>query len=231
MPTCPTCHAVFEPKGGRGHPRSFCSCACRNKANIDGKKRRAFTCEGCGQVFSTWTYRRPRFCSRLCSNRWAAKQPKPAARVPPVRLHCARCGKPYSVKRGYFALRGSRFCSLKCRYDGASVERRGAGNPHWKGGLSKDDYGPNWSRQSRRVKRRDGGCRACGYKAGGSRFLDVHHIIPFRSFGDDYERANQLSNLIELCRPCHALVESGRLPCPIVPRRGTADVPELPERV
>jgi len=31
---------------------------------------------------------------------------------------------------------------------------------------------------------------------------DVHHVRPYRLF-DDYREANDLTNLLLLCRPCH----------------------------
>ena len=40
-----------------------------------------------------------------------------------------------------------------------------------------------------------------------TRAHDVHHKIPFRSF-DTYISANQLSNLVTLCNPCHRKVEA-----------------------
>jgi predicted HNH restriction endonuclease len=37
--------------------------------------------------------------------------------------------------------------------------------------------------------------------------LDVHHIVPFRTFKGDWRKANELSNLITLCRNCHRKAE------------------------
>lgn len=41
--------------------------------------------------------------------------------------------------------------------------------------------------------------------------LSVHHIIPFRKFGKDIDKANEFSNLISLCYSCHSKVEHGTL--------------------
>ena len=38
---------------------------------------------------------------------------------------------------------------------------------------------------------------------------DVHHIEPIESF-DTFEQANDESNLVMLCRDCHAKVECGK---------------------
>jgi DEAD/DEAH box helicase domain-containing protein len=45
---------------------------------------------------------------------------------------------------------------------------------------------------------------------------DVHHLIPFRAFSyvpglnENYKQANDLDNLIKLCRACHLRTEAGR---------------------
>lgn len=81
----------------------------------------------------------------------------------------------------------------------------------WKGGFDPY-YGRNWHGQRRNALRRDNyKCKHCGitenahreqYKAG----LDVHHITPFRRF-DKPVNANQLDNLVTLCRRCHNRLE------------------------
>ncbi|MBE7469397.1 MAG: ATP-dependent helicase [Anaerolineae bacterium] len=70
-----------------------------------------------------------------------------------------------------------------------------------------NDYGPNWAAQRRAARARDGyRCQMCGLPERG-REHDVHHKIPFRTFAS-YEPANQLSNLITLCRSCHRRAET-----------------------
>ena len=70
-----------------------------------------------------------------------------------------------------------------------------------------NDYGPNWSRQRKLARARDQyRCQICGAPERG-REHDVHHKIPFRTFAS-YEQANQLSNLVTLCRPCHRRAET-----------------------
>lgn len=85
------------------------------------------------------------------------------------------------------------------------------------------DYGPNWPAQRRRARERDRyTCRHCGAReAQTGREHDVHHLTPFRRFGyvpgenEAYLQANDLANLITLCRVCHARVNHG-------PREGPA---------
>ncbi|MEZ4861546.1 MAG: DEAD/DEAH box helicase [Caldilineaceae bacterium] len=81
---------------------------------------------------------------------------------------------------------------------------------------SLNDYGPNWQAQRQRVRARDGyRCTQCGAPETPDRQHDVHHLRPFRTFGyapglnEHYRAANQLSNLILVCRTCHQRLESG----------------------
>ncbi len=68
-------------------------------------------------------------------------------------------------------------------------------------------YGPNWDNQKQRTRERDEHtCQICGASEEG-RAHDVHHKMPFRSF-PSYQQANQLENLITLCRSCHRRAES-----------------------
>jgi DEAD/DEAH box helicase domain-containing protein len=79
------------------------------------------------------------------------------------------------------------------------------------------DYGPNWSTQRDAARARDGyRCRHCGAPERDGRQHDVHHSMPFRTFGyvpgfnDLYKLANQLENLVTLCPACHRRVERAR---------------------
>jgi len=100
--------------------------------------------------------------------------------------------------------------------------------------LAPNDYGQNWEEQRDTARARDDyRCRQCGKpetaehpersreaaqsKGGaGGRQHDVHHLIPFRSFGyipgvnENYRLANELDNLITLCRACHRRAEAVR---------------------
>lgn len=81
----------------------------------------------------------------------------------------------------------------------------------WKGG-GEPYYGEHWHEQRRKTLRRDGfKCRKCGInnEEHGEKYeigLDVHHIVPLREF-DTRENANQLDNLVTLCRRCHNQLE------------------------
>ncbi|MFO7632767.1 MAG: DEAD/DEAH box helicase [Caldilinea sp.] len=84
---------------------------------------------------------------------------------------------------------------------------------------SINDYGPNWQAQRAAVRTRDQyRCSVCGAAEPPGREHDVHHRIPFRTFGyvpgmnDFFLLANRLENLMLLCRACHRRLETaGRL--------------------
>jgi DEAD/DEAH box helicase domain-containing protein len=75
--------------------------------------------------------------------------------------------------------------------------------------------GPNWQQQRDAARQRDGyRCRHCGAPERPDRQHDIHHLQPFRDFGyvpgvnEHYRAANQLDNLITLCRACHRQAEN-----------------------
>lgn len=97
------------------------------------------------------------------------------------------------------------YCSVECRQAVVArfaSERCGSKHPRWNGG--RLTYrGPNWNTQKTATLERDSRqCQHC--PAIGT---DVHHKIPFRLF-DDYRQANDLSNLITLCKRCHGLADA-----------------------
>ncbi|MCB0216951.1 MAG: DEAD/DEAH box helicase [Chloroflexi bacterium] len=76
------------------------------------------------------------------------------------------------------------------------------------------DRGPSWPRQALRARERDGRrCRLCNAPERADRAHDVHHIRPFRDFGwqkglnERHLEANDLDNLITLCKACHRSAE------------------------
>lgn len=217
---CPTCGKSFQVDTHTNPRKKFCSKPCANKNRADASKKSIFTCQWCGKSFEEWTYRKPSYCSNQCRSEYGARQPKPHKKPRAlVECKCLTCGKLFSVDKTQIELRGGgKYCSRVCKYKSRSITFSGENNPNYKGGVSHDNIyfrGSNWGAQKRKAVKRDNHmCQVCG--AGGNLFnaLGVHHIKPYRLFNGDFEAANQLSNLITLCRKHHALVECGKIPCP-----------------
>jgi endogenous inhibitor of DNA gyrase (YacG/DUF329 family) len=102
------------------------------------------------------------------------------------------------------------FCSKSCQGKWRGENWTGEDNPNYDGGVFEHQYGPNWANaREQAIEQADGSCEEpdcqreeCrnGYN------LDVHHIIPRRHF-DDKTEANELDNLLVLCREHHAEIE------------------------
>jgi hypothetical protein len=89
-------------------------------------------------------------------------------------------------------------------------------HPNWNGGTSKICWrGPGWAQARREARQRDANtCMACGKSAlDQGRAMDVHHRISYFKF-DSAKQANDLSNLVCLCRSCHRKVENRTIECP-----------------
>lgn len=192
------------------------------------------TCPECGKVFQT-TRQRIRqatltgksFCSNVCAGRYKAKHglnkpPKRKAK-PENTLHltCQQCGKPVTRSAGRHKERGTYgpFCNHVCYGEWRSEHLAGENSPEWKGGYSLDYGGSKWKSQRRKARARDNHtCQDCGIteQAWGYQ-LDVHHIVPYDTF-DDPKEANDLANLITLCRNCHTQRHKEVLPNTLVRR-------------
>lgn len=217
---CPTCKKEFEYR--ISWPRKYCSNVCHGKANVGNIKRFAPSayeteCEQCGKRFTaTPATSRGRFCSQSCMGKWQSahivgeahplkgKKPgRPKHLGPPIEKHCAICGIAFIVgpKKG----KRRRCCSFKCAGIYRTQTFVGPNHPAWKGGRLPY-YGPSWYSARRACRKRDGKCMDCGaLRSKNGAALDVHHIIPFRLFGPDRHRqANDLANLVALCKSCHS---------------------------
>jgi hypothetical protein len=147
------------------------------------------TCENSFTVYRSLDDQK--YCSRRCD---------PHYQKPRVKLVCENCGGQFEERPCRIR---ARFCKDACKIDFLAKTFSGSKSPHWTGG-GVGYYGPNWKRQRRRARRRDGNkCIECG-EPRKKRNLVVAHIVPFREFGlGRYLEANDLSNLMTLCRSCH----------------------------
>lgn len=194
----------------------FCSRPCHYANRRETTLReKGTTCRNCGERF----HRSPakmigNFCSRRC---FAEARLKPEIRICPDcggpkavaatrcnacwakgRLRgdhhpCTHCGKPVYKSPAQLAQtvrhRGV-FCNRKCHAAFVS----GPNNPGYVDGKTPETYAPGFRTAKRQVMDRDGmKCFLCEDE----KALDVHHI--------DRDRSNHaLTNLVTLCRQCHA---------------------------
>lgn len=89
-------------------------------------------------------------------------------------------------------------------------------HPNWNGGTSKICWrGAGWAQARREARIRDGNtCQSCGKTSvSQGRSMDVHHRVSYFKF-ISAEQANDLENLVCLCRSCHRKIENGTIKCP-----------------
>lgn len=151
-------------------------------------------CDWCHVEYWPGAKVRTKFCSRKCQN--ASRHERPAF----LRLACEVCGASFRRTRAAVARTKRAFCGQVC----ARRFYRGANSPLYRGGKDPN-RGGEWNRIAASIRERDAySCRRCGIsEAENGQKLSVDHIRPWRSF-DDKAQANDPSNLVALCRPCHA---------------------------
>lgn len=195
---CPVCGKLFSPVSSK--PGKYCSQKCydidRHQSALSNQK---YICKICRGKFAP-TQKTQQYCSRKCMFEDAKRRTKFICEVCDIEFIDRKTSK-------------RRFCSNTCRGKWYSEYISGKNNPNWKGGRASY-YGPNWTRQSRKARKRDKyTCRVCGLHQRFPR-LDVHHIISLKDFNGDWKIANCLDNLVALCIPCHNRIERGIIPCP-----------------
>ena len=149
-------------------------------------------CQSCGKAFQVIPSRakhgRGKSCSPACQYEARRNRPKRA-----VVLVCVGCGVSYTRPPSQATGNKGKFCTRACRDENRVRES----HPQYLG-RPTDVRGPNWQATRRAARKRDNRtCQHCGALG-----TDVHHIKPFRLF-HNHRDANNLANLVTLCRPCH----------------------------
>lgn len=228
---CDWCGKPLEKYPSLIRERNYCNLHCyglwlkeyKNGANNSNWKGGPITvqCDWCGAPLErqlSWLYER-NFCDSQCYANWRSKNLRgdkhPAWKGGPAIVQCAWCGEPLERWRCLCDQRAHFFCNWTCAGKWQSRHNTGKDNPNWGGGRIKY-YGPNWRGQRIRAHQRDKICQRCGKAPEeNGQALDVHHVVPFRTFGyipdenDNYLQANDLENLQCLCLHCHHIVEAG----------------------
>lgn len=209
---CPTCQKPVTSY--LVEPHIYCSISCAVTQRKPAAIRPEAECKQCGIAFIVLPDRTGQFCSGSCFGKWnsinkrgvnhpAFGKPGKPHPGPRVDITCEICKKVWQETPLHAV--GRRTCSRACAGAWQSIHNSGPNNPLWKGG-PQSYYGPTWIAARRAIRLRDKVCQRCGNK--GKKALDVHHKIPFRSFGlARHEEANQLDNLVSLCGSCHLVIE------------------------
>jgi 5-methylcytosine-specific restriction endonuclease McrA len=209
---CLKCGKVFHLKPYQVKSGvKYCSreCYCTAKPWIE------VPCSMCGNLFSVSKSRYEKYGAKYCSNECRHKD-----RVKLITCLCPTCGKEF--KKPPSLLTGkSNYCSRLCAGKAHSQRTSGKNNYFYRGGTT-GYRGLNWKEQRQLAYTRDGGmCQNCGLTEAQSlkKFrgrCQVHHIRPYRDYKYEYGKgcylmANDLKNLITLCRSCHKKAEWGKL--------------------
>lgn len=197
---CIVCEKEFVSHRGKGRNEDkCCSRECRVKSR-DNIKR----CPTCGKEFRTTVANIKKYCSKECVVYSGRKSDISKKSV----FICIWCKKEFTE----WTYRKPTLCSNQCRSEyGGSVRGKQLYKPD-----SVIGRGMNWKKQAKLARIRDEyTCQVCGKDGWTDKFkVQVHHIIPYRLFNGDYEKANNLDNLISLCPSCHPKVESGKVKLP-----------------
>jgi len=169
-------------------------------------KHRQVECEYCGKVetVAPWKAEQYHYCSNRC-NALAAENWEEKATVTDT---CSVCNEEYEIEP-WLKDKIKTCRSPECEHKHRSKVFSGQDNPAWEGGETKFPK-KGWGKRQREIRRRDNyRCQSCGIREKKlDRNLSIHHITPRRKFVDqsgemDIDSANESSNLVALCQPCH----------------------------
>ena len=155
------------------------------------------------------------FCDNTCHGKWKSEHligsNNPAYRR--IDRICANCGERISIipSRDKYE---NVYCDRECMAEHYSKSEMfsGQNSPVWKGGkTTRNEYGANWMSVRKKVRERENySCLRCGKtEEENNQELSVHHIKNFKLY-ETYQEANNLENLVGLCRECHTFVHSNR---------------------
>lgn len=190
--------------------RKFCDACNPNAGEHNGNWKEAkesTTCESCETEFEYYpSNEEGHFCSDCVEADGTFEGTRFWRRGERVEQECDPCGTAREVLKSDVKRGDRRFCDRNCLSEWMSENRRGEDHYHWIDEETK--YTGRW-RSVRRaaLERDDYECQRCGKKMDEmDRELDVHHLVPVRSF-DDPQEAHRLLNLVSHCRRCHRIVE------------------------
>lgn len=155
------------------------------------------------------------FCNSQCKGKWQSENlsGKQSPIYKKTEVPCSQCGILVLRHPSRINEHKNHFCSRPCLNRWISENHNGPNSHQWNPDKTLPYYGAGWNRIRREIRYRDGfhccHCKITEKQLGQA--LDVHHVVPLRSFNGDYASANQASNLLALCRTCHNLAENGSI--------------------
>lgn len=192
LKVCPICNKEFSCMASQ--ELKYCSAECAHLA-----KRKERHCIRCNTIISN---RNAKYCSECL------KIVRHENLYNRIETKCATCGATLYVIPSRFNSCERIYCNTECMSKDYINRFSGENNPTWKGG--KKHYQGNWLRTRLMAIERDKNCcQLCGKKPEDQNgiSMSVHHIRNYRYF-DDKQEANQLNNLVCLCKDCHTFVHS-----------------------
>ena len=195
--TCEWCGKEFQVDGAHKR-KKFCSEECLHNSKI--KQYEHQFCELCGKDLGIKRYK-VSYCNDCLSIHRSESQFKR------IETECAYCHKKILAIPSRYNSNKYLYCDVDCMAKHYAEIYTGENSPSWKGG--KRHYTGGWLNARDEARERDNyTCAICGItEEEYGHELSVHHIKKYRDFEDKNE-ANQLSNLISLCEPCHRFVHS-----------------------
>jgi len=190
--------------------RHFCNADCCAKF-FD--KREIIECVQCGSDIkrssSLVKVSDSHFCDQKCYGKWRSENltgENNARFVEKIKDNCPNCNKIVERYPCHTLTYNNKFCNPECVYEYYKTYYLGENNPNWRGGLSFDDYSPEFNEALKeQVRERDGRkCKICEKtEENNGVSLSCHHI--------DYIKTNCCkSNLISLCGSCHPKTNTNR---------------------
>lgn len=207
MAECPTCKKELNTEHGvKIH---------HQKIHDESLALEKYECEWCGKTFQRHKSKTKDsaniFCSDKCegkrrTHKWSSNQ-QPNWSGGKDEYHCQNCNKTVLKYEQNVKDSNNIFCSYECHGQWISENKNGKDHWHYRGS-EPVQYGQKWQRiRVEAIQRDNEQCQDCGLTRDEhynkyDRDLEVHHLTPIRTF-DDTEQANQLSNLITVCKSCH----------------------------
>ncbi len=208
---CDFCGKMLERQRSKikKNDNNFCSKECHNNfmasKKYSGKNNPLYNkqkvkCDVCDKEFEKIPseINDNNFCSKECFNKFQKKERKTV---------CDWCGEIIERMPSQTDRCEHNFCDFECYGKWKSENIIKEKTNFWKGGVTEKGYyyGCNWEEQREKTLKRDGyKCQLCDSK----KDLVVHHKRPLRTFDKTkenwYKKANDLDNLITLCRSCHS---------------------------